>query len=66
MLSLLRRRIDWSHLSNVILIHAEAHQTGLPASCCGLFFMANVWHEIEDKSAVLGEAMQFWSQVAEL
>jgi ubiquinone/menaquinone biosynthesis C-methylase UbiE len=58
MLSLLQQKIDWSHLSNVILIHAEAHQTGLPASCCGLFFMANVWHEIEDKSAVLGEAMQ--------
>jgi ubiquinone/menaquinone biosynthesis C-methylase UbiE len=58
MLSILQQKIDRSHLSNVILIQAEAHQSGLPASCCGLFFMANVWHEIEDKNAVLGEAMR--------
>ena len=31
-------------------IHAEAEQTGLPASSCDLFFLANVWHEIEDRS----------------
>lgn len=58
MLSLLQQKIDQSHFSNVILIHAEAHQTGLPASCCGLFFMANIWHEIEGQSAVLEEAMR--------
>jgi ubiquinone/menaquinone biosynthesis C-methylase UbiE len=57
-LSLLQQKIDRSHVSNVILIHAEAHETGLPASCCGLFFMANVWHEIEHQSAVLKEAMR--------
>jgi len=56
MLSLLKQRIDQSELSNVILVHAEADQTGLPASCCSLFFLANVWHEIEDQIAVLGEA----------
>jgi ubiquinone/menaquinone biosynthesis C-methylase UbiE len=58
MLSILQQKIDRSHLSNVILIQAEAHQSGLPASCCGLFFMANVWHEIEDRNAVLEEAMR--------
>ncbi len=58
MLSLLQQKIDKYHLSNVIPIQAEAQQTGLSASCCGLFFMANVWHEIEDRNAVLGEALR--------
>ena len=58
MLCLLKRKIDRSELYNVILIHAEADQTGVPASCCSLFFLANVWHEIEDWIAVLGEAMR--------
>ncbi len=56
MLSLLKQKVDQSELSSVILVHAEADQTGLPASCCSLFFLANVWHEIEDQIAVLGEA----------
>jgi predicted methyltransferase len=31
---------------------------GLPASSCYLFFLANIWHEIEDQSAVLREAIR--------
>ena len=30
--------------------------TGLPQCSCDLFFAANVWHEFEDRSAVLKEA----------
>jgi len=56
MLSLLNQKLDEAALFNIELIHAEAAQTGLPASCCSLFFLANVWHEIEDQIAVLGEA----------
>ena len=55
MLSLLRQKLDEFTLSNVELIHAEADNTGLPASSCDLVFAANVWHEFEDHAAVLRE-----------
>ncbi len=50
------RNWNESALSIVELIHAEADNTGLPASCCDLFFAANVWHEFEDRAAVLRES----------
>jgi ubiquinone/menaquinone biosynthesis C-methylase UbiE len=56
MLSLLQEKLAASAFANVELIHAEADQTGLPASSCDLFFLANIWHEIEDQIAVLREA----------
>lgn len=55
MLSLLRQKLDKFTLSIVELIHAEADNTGLPASCCDLVFAANVWHEFDDHAAVLRE-----------
>ena len=55
MLSLLRQKLDEFTLSIVELIHAEADNTGLPASCCDLVFAANVWHEFDDHAAVLRE-----------
>ncbi len=58
MLSLLRQKLDQAKFTNVELIHAEADQTGLPASNCDLFFLSNIWHEIEDRAAVLREAMR--------
>jgi ubiquinone/menaquinone biosynthesis C-methylase UbiE len=58
MLSLLRQKLAASAFANVELIHAEADQTGLPASSCDLFFLANIWHEIEDQIAVLREAIR--------
>jgi ubiquinone/menaquinone biosynthesis C-methylase UbiE len=55
MLSLLRQKLDEFTLSIVELVHAEADNTGLPASCCDLVFAANVWHEFDDHVAVLRE-----------
>lgn len=58
MLALIHQKLGEAMLVNVELVHAEASQTGLPESCCNVFFLANVWHEIEDKTAVLREAMR--------
>jgi ubiquinone/menaquinone biosynthesis C-methylase UbiE len=58
MLSLLQQKLAVSSFANVELIHADADQTGLPASSCDLFFLANIWHEIEDQIAVLREAVR--------
>jgi ubiquinone/menaquinone biosynthesis C-methylase UbiE len=56
MLALLKMKLSQPEFANIELIHAEAEQSGLPASSCDLFFLANVWHEIEDRAAVLLEA----------
>jgi ubiquinone/menaquinone biosynthesis C-methylase UbiE len=56
MLLLLRHKLDEAGISNVDLVHAEADNTGLPAGSCDLFFAANVWHEFDDRAAVLKEA----------
>lgn len=58
MLSWLKPKLDEASLTNVELIRAEADQTGLPTSSCSLFFLANVWHEIDDQTGVLWEAMR--------
>lgn len=41
---------------NVQCVEAEASSTGLPAASCNLVFTANVWHEFDDRAAVLAEA----------
>ncbi len=56
MLARLKVKLDKAEFNNIELIHAEAEQTGLPAFSCDLFFLANLWHEIEDRVAVLSEA----------
>lgn len=56
MLTLLKHKLDEATVSNVELIRAEADNTGLPASSCDLFFVANVWHELDDRTAVLQES----------
>ena len=43
-------------MSNVDLIQAEAESTALPDGSCDLVFLANVWHEFADRSAVLNES----------
>jgi ubiquinone/menaquinone biosynthesis C-methylase UbiE len=58
MLSLLRNKLDASSANNIELVHAEADQTGLPNGICDLVFLANVWHEFPDRSAVLRESMR--------
>jgi ubiquinone/menaquinone biosynthesis C-methylase UbiE len=55
MLSLLKQKLDASDLPHVELVCAEADQTGLPDAACSLVFLANVWHEVEDRAAVLRE-----------
>ena len=56
MLAWLKGKLDKAEFNHVELIHAEAEKTGLPAFSCDLFFLANLWHEIEDRAAVLLEA----------
>jgi ubiquinone/menaquinone biosynthesis C-methylase UbiE len=56
MLELLRRKISSSVVSNIELVRAEADRIALPGSACDLIFLANVWHEIPDRVAVLAEA----------
>jgi ubiquinone/menaquinone biosynthesis C-methylase UbiE len=56
MLAHLRQKLQQGSVSNVELIHAEAESTALPDACCSLVFLANVWHEFADRSAVLDES----------
>jgi ubiquinone/menaquinone biosynthesis C-methylase UbiE len=56
MLAHLRQKLQQGSVSNVELIHAEAESTALPDACCSLVFLANVWHEFADCSAVLDES----------
>ena len=56
MLALLKSKLDREGLANVELVHAEAERTGLPEASCDLYFLANVWHELEDWAAAAREA----------
>lgn len=56
MIEHLRRKLQDGSVSNVDLIQAEAESTALPDGSCDLIFLANVWHELADRSAVLNES----------
>ena len=56
MLGWIKGKLGQAEFSNIELIHAEAEQSNLPGSSCDVFFLANLWHEIEDRVAVLAEA----------
>jgi ubiquinone/menaquinone biosynthesis C-methylase UbiE len=56
MLGRLQYKLDAGSISNIRVINADADSTGLPNASCDLVFMANVWHEFADRSAVLLEA----------
>ncbi len=56
MLEWIAAKIDKAGLKNIVLVHAEASATTLPASSCDLYLTANVWHELEDREDVLSEA----------
>ena len=58
MLSLLAAKLRDSDPANIELIRAEADATGLPQGSCDYVFMANVWHEFDDRAAVVKEAMR--------
>ncbi|HEY3052782.1 MAG TPA: class I SAM-dependent methyltransferase [Thermoanaerobaculia bacterium] len=53
MLDMLRAKLDAR--SNIELIEGEARDTKLPAECCNVVLVANVWHELEDRDEVLAE-----------
>ncbi len=38
------------------LVEGTARETHLPGASCDLAFLANIWHELDDREAVLGEA----------
>jgi ubiquinone/menaquinone biosynthesis C-methylase UbiE len=56
MLELLRGKLAAAGRHNIRLIRAEADATGLPESTCDLVFLANIWHEFENRALVLEEA----------
>ncbi len=57
MLELLRAKLSRPGAPrNVELVQGTATATTLPAAACDLALLANVWHEIEDQAAALGEA----------
>ncbi len=58
MLSLLGAKLADGAADRIELIRAEADATGLPAGSCDLVFMANVWHEFDDRVAVVKEAQR--------
>ena len=56
MLALLEKKLDAPELAHVELVQAEAHETSLEDGSCALVFLANIWHEFDDREAVLREA----------
>ena len=58
MLDWIKRKLQPSVFQNIDMVHAEAGDTGLAACSCDLVFLANLWHEIEDRHAVLLEALR--------
>ena len=56
MLELLRKKLSVSGTpSNVELVHGKADATTLPDDSCDLIFIANVWHELDQRDEVLAE-----------
>lgn len=56
MLEWISKKIAANDLGNLRLVHADAAATTLPDAGCDLYFIANVWHELDDRQAVLREA----------
>ena len=55
MLARLRQRLTEAGLGGVEFVEAEATATTLPAGSCDCALLANVWHEFDDRAAVLAE-----------
>lgn len=53
MLQLLGDRIAREHLTNVELHRATDHDAALPARCCDLILLVDVYHELSDPPAVM-------------
>jgi ubiquinone/menaquinone biosynthesis C-methylase UbiE len=52
MLDMLRTRLGG--ITNVSLVHAGDHDAALPAACCDVVLMVDVYHELSDPPAVVG------------
>lgn len=58
MLDLLRAKLTSLVKHNIRFVHAEADDTGLPDATCDLVFLANIWHEFDNRALVLEEAQR--------
>ena len=58
MLALLRQKLDGASLPNIEMVCAEADRTTLKDDACTLVFLANIWHEFDDRVAVLRESLR--------
>ena len=57
MLNLLCSKLEtMAERAAIELIEGTASETGLPGSSCDLVFLANIWHELDDRESVLSEA----------
>jgi ubiquinone/menaquinone biosynthesis C-methylase UbiE len=54
MLKLLEQRLANEHVTNVVTHPATDHDAGLPAACCDLVLMVDVYHELSDPPGVVG------------
>jgi ubiquinone/menaquinone biosynthesis C-methylase UbiE len=54
MLKLLDQRLATEHVTNVVTHAATDHDAGLPAACCDLVLMVDVYHELSDPPGVVG------------
>ena len=53
MLRMLDARLSREKLTNVRLVRAGDHDAALPADCCDLVLMVDVYHELADPPAIL-------------
>jgi len=53
MLELLQANVARAHLANVEAVHAGEHDAALPARCCDLVLLVDVYHELSDPTAVI-------------
>lgn len=56
MLEWIEAKVEKAGLTNVALVQADAAAATLPDASCDVFLTANVWHELDDRAAVLAEA----------
>ena len=57
MLQLLGARLEAiAERDGIDLVEGTASETHLPDSSCDLAFLANIWHELDDRESVLAEA----------
>jgi ubiquinone/menaquinone biosynthesis C-methylase UbiE len=59
MLEKLRQKLSGTGApQNIVPVEGEAGRTTLPGNSCDLVFMANLWHELDDETGVLGEVQR--------